>query len=257
MQEVFKIEARFKIQGELFVFCIPLKYGLLICGEMPPAMHRRGITYARLLSNWLGAEAPKASLRTYRAYAGKLPKTIEACDCYFVSGSRHSLLEGTPWIKALCNFLLVASKAQVPVVGICFGHQALAQSLGGRVKHRPDWNLGVCTWKVVREEGWMRECGRELSLLAINRDQIEKLPPRSVRVATKDDCPNGLFRIANHAIGMQGHPEFTPEIVEELIALRSDDIPPEQAKAALASLSKPTQSSNMASWCANFVSTRV
>lgn len=153
--------------------------------------------------------------------------------------------------------MLIASKAQIPLVGICFGHQALAQSLGGRVKRRDTWNIGAVSWKVVREEGWMRECGRQLTLLSMNHDRIEKLPPRSVRVVTKEDCPNGLFRIANHAIGMQGHPEFTPEILEELIKIRSNDIPAEQRKAALASLTDTTHGSNMAHWCANFVATRV
>ena len=234
-----------------------MKIGLLICGRLPNAMERRGVNHARLLRDWLGPAAGKATFRTFLAYSGKLPPKIDSCDCYFVSGSASSMVDREKWMVALCNFLLVAAKAQVPVIGICFGHQALAQALGGRAAIAPKgWELGVKSWKIVREEGWMRECSKKLTLLSIHRDQVVKLPPRSVRVASNDRCPNGLFRLANHAIGMQGHPEFTPEIFAELLETRKTLFSDEERKAALDSLDQPTHASDMARWCVNFVETR-
>lgn len=234
-----------------------MKVGLLICGEMPPAMHRKGITHPRLLKDWLGQSMPaKTTYKPYRTFAGNLPPRIDACDCYFVSGSRASLLDNKPWMKDLGNFLLVAAKAQIPVVGICFGHQVLAHALGGRVDRAQQWAAGLQQWRVVREEGWMRDCGKHLALLALHADQVVKLPPRSVRVATSDACPNGVFRIANHTIGLQGHPEFTPAVMRQIIKERAPDLGPELTGAALASLDEPTHSADMARWCTNFVTAR-
>ena len=234
-----------------------MKIGLLICGKLPSALERRGTSHSRMLQDWLSPVAHKCTFRPYRAYAGKLPPKVDTCDCYFVSGSASSILEREPWQKKLCNFLLVAAKAQVPVVGICFGHQALAEALGGRAAHAPKgWEVGVKTWKIVRDEGWMRECGKKLTLLSIHRDQVVKLPPRSVRVASRDRCPNGMFRLANHAIGIQGHPEMTNKVFTEILELRKSSFTDEERKEALESLEIPTQAKDMARWCVNFVETR-
>lgn len=234
-----------------------MKVGLLICGEMPPAMHRKGITYPKLLKDWLGKNMPAKSVyKPYRVFASNLPTSVESCDCYFVSGSRASLTDNEPWMRDLCNFLLVAAKAQVPVVGICFGHQALAKALGGRVDRAKNWCAGFQEWRVVREEGWMRDCGKRLHLLSIHQDQVVKLPPRSVRIATSEACPNGVFRIANHTIGIQGHPEFTPQIMRKLIEANAKSIGKEAVAEALLKLEEPTNSADMARWCSSFVSTR-
>ncbi len=234
-----------------------MKIGLLICGKLPHALERRGMGYSRILQEWITQPRSKHSFRTYRAYAGKLPPKVDACDCYFVSGSAASLVDREPWMVELSHFLLVAAKAQVPVVGLCFGHQVLAQALGGRATRAPKgWEIGLKSWKIVREEGWMRECGKKLTLLCIHEDQVNKLPPRSVRVASNDRCPNGLFRLANHAIGMQGHPEFTPEIFEEIVESRKDIFSKEVRAAALANLDQPTHAKDMARWCVNFVESR-
>ena len=231
-----------------------LKIGLLICGKLPSAIERRGISHARLIEDWLGPNVKGGDFRTYRAFTGKMPPKINSCDCYFVSGSASSMLDQQPWQQELSNFLLVAAKAQVPVIGLCFGHQALAQALGGRVAKAPKgWELGIKSWKVIREEGWMRECGKKLTLPSIHRDQVVKLPPRSMRVASSERCANGLFRLANHAIGIQGHPEFPPEILGELIEIHTDLFDAKEKANALASLDQPTDAKDMSRWCANFV----
>ena len=234
-----------------------MKIGILVCGKMPSPMERRGVTHAAMIENWLGLSAKGLTFRRFRAYAGKLPPKVTSCDCYFVSGSPSSVPDREPWVLELCNFLLVAAKAQVPCIGLCFGHQALAQALGGRAAKAPKgWEVGVKTFKVVREEAWMRESGKSLTLLTINRDQVVKLPPRSVRVASSDRCPNALFRLANHAIGIQAHPEMTPEIFDELLTARESLFKPEELAAARASLDTPTDSEAMSRWCVNFVQTR-
>lgn len=233
-----------------------MKIGLLICGKLPAPMERGGRGYVRLIEEWLGPHLGNSTIKTYRAYEGKLPPKTDSCDSYFVSGSRASLLDNEPWMLRLTDFLLVAAKAQIPCFGLCFGHQALAKALGGNVKRTGRWELGVKTWKVIRDEGWLRECGKQLRLISIHTDQVSKLPPRSVRVATSPTCANGMFRLAGHAIGMQGHPEFTPAVFEEILKHRGKMFTPAEIEAALASLDQPCHAVEMAKWCMSFIEAR-
>ena len=235
-----------------------MKVGLLVCGKFSAALSRQGISHPNLIQEWLKVPASaKVSFRIFRAYEGKLPPKVDSCDSYFVTGSAASMLDREPWMLKLANFLLIAAKAQVPVVGLCFGHQVLAQALGGNVKRAAKgWEIGIKRWKVVRQEGWMRECGKFLTLPMIHRDQVSKLPPRSVRVAASERCANGVFRLANHAIGIQGHPEFPPALLGKLIEARKKELGADEYKAALATLDTATDAGQMAKWCMNFVTTR-
>ena len=235
-----------------------INVGLLVCGKFSGALSRSGVSHPNLIQDWLQVPASaKLNFRTYRAYEGRLPPKVESCDSYFVTGSPASMVDREPWMLKLASFLLIAAKAQIPVVGLCFGHQVLAQALGGNVKRAPSgWEIGIKKWKVVRQEGWMRECGKFLTLPMIHRDQVAKLPPRSVRVAASERCPNGVFRLANHAIGIQGHPEFTPELLGKLLTARRKDFSAVEYEAAMESLDTPTDAKEMSKWCMNFVTTR-
>ena len=225
---------------------------------MPNSLEKKGVNYSRIIQEWLEPQSKvKITWKIYRALEGKLPPAVDSCDCYFVSGSRASLLDKDPWILKLTDFLLICAKAQIPVIGLCFGHQAVAKALGGQVVRAEEgWQIGVKSWKVIRDEGWIREAGKKLTLISLHEDQVSKLPPRSVRIATSEACPNGLFRLANHAVGIQGHPEFTPEIFTELVKSRADVFSKKERDAAIASLETPVDSHKLAKWCMNFVETR-
>ena len=208
---------------------------------------------ARLYEEWIGSAANKANFRTYLAYNNRLPVKADECDAYVISGSRHDISEKLGWMQPLFNFLRITAKAQIPVVGVGFGNQAIAHALGGRAGAAPGWSVGRQTWKLVRDEGWLQVGGKSVSLLAFSRNQVVKLPSRSIRIVSGSGCPNAAFRVANHSIGIHGHPEYSPRHIELLLAAHADRIPKAVAEAARASLHEgAVDVAAVANWAVHF-----
>lgn len=231
-----------------------MKIGVIICEELPAALRRsqQGSQAARF-EQWLGAHLPNASFRPYLAYGAHLPGSGPECDAYIVTGSACSVNSGEHWLPPLLNFLRITARAQIPVVGVGFGHQAIAVALGGRVKKAQNWMVGCHELKIVREEGWLRNAGKKLRLMFLNSEQVDKLPSRSVRIATGNGCANGVYRVASHSVGIQAHPEYDEEYFRALLTTRTE-IPAKQAAAAAESLAGPTHHSEVGEWCARFIS---
>ena len=103
----------------------------------------------------------------------------------------------------------------------CFGHQLIAQALGGAVgRAAAGWGVGVHTWKVVRDESWMRPAKREFRLLASHQDQVKTLPSGARLLASSKFCPHAAFAVGEHMLAVQGHPEFTKAYAEFLMHKR-------------------------------------
>ena len=92
-----------------------------------------------------------------------------------------------PWIEPTEALIRTLCKADIPVVGICFGHQIIAQALGGKVEKSPKgWGVGVHSWQQYEQPWWMGGESSQstsdkptFSLLAIHQDQVTALPGRS------------------------------------------------------------------------------
>ena len=141
-----------------------MKIGILETGEVHPDLQRA----ARRLSGDV-----RAAARGGRSGASSSPPCGSSparcrprrgqADAWLVTGSRHGVYDDLPWIEPLKAFLRACVAARVPVVGICFGHQILAEALGGRaVKSDRGWGLGVQDYELVARPGWMAEPARPL-----------------------------------------------------------------------------------------------
>ena len=107
-----------------------VKVGILICGHFIEEVAAVYEDYRALYAPMLGEGF---DCRPYFVVDGEMPASVDEQDGWLVSGSRHGAYEDHVWIPTLEDFLRAAYAAAVPVVGICFGHQILAQALGGRV----------------------------------------------------------------------------------------------------------------------------
>ena len=232
-----------------------IKFGIIVCEETSPILRRLGTrSRARLYEEWISQIATRASFRTYLTYKGRLPAKADECDAYIVTGSRHDISEQLGWMQPLFNFLRITAKAQIPVVGLGFGNQAIAHALGGRAGPvAAGWSIGRHTWKLVRDEGWLQVGSKTISLLAFSRNQVVKLPSRSIRIVSGSGCPNAAFRVANHSVGIHGHPEYTSRHIELLLDAYADEIPEDAAEKARASLEEGSiDTKAVASWAAHF-----
>ena len=155
-----------------------MKIGILETGEVHPDLKARHGDYPAMFQRLLGAVDPSLEFATVRVVAGEMPAAPGQADAWLVTGSRHGVYDDLPWIEPLKAFLRACVAARVPVVGICFGHQILAEALGGRaVKSDRGWGLGVQDYEVVARPGWMADLPDRFAVSALHQDQVVALPP--------------------------------------------------------------------------------
>jgi len=161
-------------------------------------------------------------LIAYDGVAGKLPAVAEAVrggSGVIVTGSSGAVFEEKPWIPPLLNFLRAAHGGGAAILGVCFGHHALAASLGGEVQ----WNvrgreMGTIPIYLTAEgkrsplfRGFTSGDPAHLS----HRTHVVRLPAGAVRLAYNQMTPTQAFHIGR-SFGVQPHPEFTPAVLRQL-----------------------------------------
>lgn len=203
-----------------------MKIGILETGEVAPELKALHGDYPAMFERLLGGIDPALEFVTVRVVAGEMPASPADADAWLVTGSRHGVYDGLPWIEPLKVFLRACIATGVPIVGICFGHQILAEALGGRVeKSDRGWGLGVQTYEIVDRQPWMEDLPERFAVSAVHQDQVVALPPGATVLARSAHCPYAALAYGDpahpDALTLQPHPEFAAPFVDDLIALRT------------------------------------
>ncbi len=236
-----------------------MKIGILETGEVHPDLKARHGDYPAMFEALLRAADPGLEFATVRVVAGEMPAAPGQADAWLVTGSRHGVYDDLPWIAPLKAFLRACVAARVPVVGICFGHQILAEALGGRAsKSDNGWALGVQDYELVARAGWMAGLPDRFAVGALHQDQVVALPPEATVLARSPHCAFAALAYgdleAPDAISLQPHPEFGAAFLDELLALRAGTAFPEAAAAeARASLVRPVDNAAWAGLIAAYL----
>jgi GMP synthase-like glutamine amidotransferase len=224
--------------------------GLLECDEVTGRFAEVSGGYREMFAALL----PESRFTYYRAHEGKLPASPDACDAWLCTGSRYSAYDTMPWVGALAQFIRDVHGSKKAFVGICFGHQMLAQALGGEVaKSEQGWGVGVLDLEVVKAEPWMQPAKPLVRIQHMHQDQVQRLPPGAVVLGRSAHCEVGMFRVGETMLGIEGHPEFTAEFAEALIRARRARIGPERVDAALKTVKEPNDGPLVGRWIARFL----
>jgi GMP synthase-like glutamine amidotransferase len=229
-----------------------LKIGVLAAGRPPRSLIPEHGDYVTMFENLLAGRG--YDWASYDVPAGDYPDRPEACDGYIVTGAAAGVYDGDPWIGQLFEFLR-AAKGRAKLVGVCFGHQAMAQAFGGNVIKSPKgWGVGLHTYGVAAHRPWM-DAKPAFALSASHQDQVVELPPDATVIAGSDFCPNGTLAYdGGLAISCQLHPEFAPDYSIALIeGRRGIRLPDDQAAQAIESLKAPDDHARFADWMARFL----
>jgi GMP synthase-like glutamine amidotransferase len=147
------------------------------------------------------------------------------------------------------------AKGRTRMVGICFGHQVMAQAFGGSVIKSPKgWGVGLQRYAVDRREAWMDDA-RQVAIPGSHQDQVVAPPPDARVILASDFTPYaGLTYEDETALSFQAHPEFDPAFASALIeARRGVRFTDDEAEAALASLAQPNDNARVAGWIRTFL----
>lgn len=228
-----------------------MKIGLLETGQPPGDLLERFGGYGAMFQALLG---PGYVYRTYDVQQGVLPEHPAENDAYVVTGSSAGVYDPLPWIEPLKAFLRQA-KGETPLVGVCFGHQIMAEAFGGKVvKSDKGWGVGLHAYAVSDSAPWMDGVDA-VAVPASHQDQVVELPPGARVLAGSAFTPYGILSYDDaRAISMQFHPEFDPVYAMALIeARRGTRYTDEQADAAIASLGQAHDRARMADWINRFL----
>ncbi|KAK3009686.1 hypothetical protein RJ639_014389 [Escallonia herrerae] len=162
----------------------------------------------------------------FRVVEGEFPSMNELhnYDGFVVSGSPYDAYGDDPWILELCFLLQTLDAMQKKVLGICFGHQVLCRAFGGKVgKAYSGWDIGLRKVKIVKDfspcsflDG-LDEFPPSLSIIECHQDEVWEVPVGAEVIAFSDKTGVEMFAIGDNILGIQGHPEYTKDILNNLI----------------------------------------
>lgn len=229
-----------------------MKIGVLRTGWPPRAEQARFGSYPDMFRRLLGEDA--YGWVEFGVDQGALPEAPEDCDAYIVTGSARGVYDADPWIGQLMEFLRHA-KGRAKLVGVCFGHQVMAEAFGGRVIKSPKgWGIGAQDYGVVGREPWM-DSATSVRLPASHQDQVVESPPGAEVILASTFTPlAGLAYRDQPAISIQPHPEFEPAYAKALIESRREAVYSDaQADMAVASYDLPDDRTRVAGWIRRFL----
>lgn len=224
-----------------------MKLAILETGTPPGDLELRFGSYPRMLHELIGEGF---EVDVFDVPAGELPSDPSAYDGYMITGSPAGVYEDLPWIAPLLEF--IRSVQERKMVGVCFGHQAMVEALGGHVeKSHKGWATGLHLYSVIGDEPWLDGTG-QISAPASHQDQVVTQPPNTQVLARSEFTPYAALTWTDRpAISFQFHPEFSPDFAKALIEARRDRLP--DPDAAIASLDAPNDNARVGAWIRRFL----
>ncbi|CRL11652.1 type 1 glutamine amidotransferase [Phaeobacter italicus] len=216
-----------------------MKIGILQTGHAPENLIDSAGNYDEMFRTLLADGG--FEFETFAVVDNQFPSGPEAADGWLITGSKHGAYEDHDWIPPLEDLIRQIHARKQPLVGICFGHQIIAQALGGKVeKFAGGWAVGPVTYE---------QDGKPLRLNAWHQDQVTALPEGARVLAGNDHCKHGILAYGDHIWTAQPHPEFASSFVDGLIDSRGRGVVPDALlDAAKDQLHHPIQSDEIATF---------
>lgn len=215
-----------------------MKLGILAAGITPDDFLDEFGSFSHMFIKLFDEIGYPFDYQVFDVRDGFFPGTVDVCDAWIITGSICGVNQNLPWMVKLKQFILDIYSADIPIAGICFGHQIIADAFGGSVnKYVGGWGIGLHNYTFVGEHDFVLKGPVDFRLNAMHQDQVVRKPANAEVFATSDFCLNAGLIYDNRIITFQAHPEFSTAFEESFIKSRKGDVfPDDLAERALATL---------------------
>ncbi len=236
------------------VYSAMMKLTIIETGKPPEPIAADFPHYPAMVEAMLAPYMPGLQCDTVALIEGQPLPRFTNVEAVLITGSPVGVYDPVPWIAPLKRWIRDAGQHKIPQVGICFGHQIMAEAFGGQAAKAPQgWGLGRHDYHVSAREIWMDQTA-SLGLAVSHQDQV-LVAPKNARVLARSDFTPNAALVYDHApaLSFQGHPEFCQQFADALIrSRRGTRFPIDLADEALASLVQPLDGVVVARWIAAF-----
>jgi GMP synthase-like glutamine amidotransferase len=238
-----------------------MKLGILATGITPDELLGEFGSYADMFVQLFNKADCPFEYEVFDVREGDFPESASQCDGWVITGSKFNVYQNLPWMQQLKKLILDIHKANKPMVGICFGHQIIAEAFNGKVdKYDGGWGVGLQRYGLTGEFDFLPTDVNSYVINAMHQDQVVVKPENAKVFSASDFCQYAGLIYDDRIITFQAHPEFTIEYSDPLIDLRKGEvIPTDVSEQGLATLRQPeaaTDSLEIAHWMAKFLNNR-
>ena len=233
-----------------------MKIGILETGLLRDEFVGRFDPYPIMFERFIGLSGHTFEYESYCVLNGDMPSSIYACDGWLITGSRHGVYDALGWMAPLQEFIRELAVTEIPLIGVCFGHQIIAEALGGEVvKSDKGWGVGLCQYDVEQTYPWMKTELRQVGLYAFHQDQVVSCPTSAQVILSSKFCLYAGLSYGESIISVQAHPEFAAAYESALLDILGGTVIPEkvtqQANGTM-SEGKGADTQQLACWFADF-----
>lgn len=184
------------------------KIGILQCGDHLESVAEKHHSHSALFQKLFAGS--QLSFETFRVNINEFPQQVDVCDGYVITGSPMGVYEDHDWIAPLEQLVRDCFAASIPIIGICFGHQLMAQALGGKVeKFAGGWSVG--------QVDYQSSDGKTVTLNAFHQDQVITPPEGSTTFLSSDFCKHAGLSYGKKGMSIQPHPEMGADYIKDLL----------------------------------------
>lgn len=231
-----------------------MKLTIIQTGGVPAPLADRFVPYPRMFETMFDATGHGFTYETVPVFEGAPLPDPQSLQAILITGSAAGVYDDYFWLDPLRAFIRDAYSKKTSMLGICFGHQIMADALGGDVrKSEKGWGLGRHTYTVQQRPGYMNSAPPSLSVACSHQDQVIVPPAEAEVILASQFTPNaGLAYKNGAALSLQPHPEFADDYTTALVELRRGKAPEEVVETALKSVANPSNSAEVAVYLGQF-----